>query len=360
MQFILYENAKHILNEKYILLESPEDDKADLEKGLPELLENVKKIITELKPKADKFKETASKIKELKTISEPFENDVKGLTGDFTIFAGKAKEYINKLQDFIKANSLDGAEFPEITHTLDKLLTGLNSSPAKEKETTRIRNEVITDFKDLVNIVTEQLQGAKSDFDENKLIAALDSLEKFISGTDKAQSFTDAIANLKNPAIVNDSTVENLSMLLLEAEASIPDELSSGEDLVLSETLVNTLSHLVETCTALLTALCTEPKPKSDLQQARDKNNSKLDWRKEFEDVGSDREGIAAIWKKYFETEWGNNAEFVKALGEPFVMQLQKLGYNANVNPFITFVQLCIEKQIPLNGKIMLLYIMLL
>ena len=60
-----------------------------------------------------------------------------------------------------------------------------------------------------------------------------------------------------------------------------------------------------------------------------------------------------SFWDSYYEKAWGNNSNKIRALGDPFRNQCEKLGFSEKTNPFISFIRkYVIEKNYPIGGGI--------
>ena len=60
-----------------------------------------------------------------------------------------------------------------------------------------------------------------------------------------------------------------------------------------------------------------------------------------------------SFWDSYYEKAWGNNGNKIRALGDPFRNQCEKLGFSEKTNPFISFIRkYIIEKNYPIGGGI--------
>lgn len=86
----------------------------------------------------------------------------------------------------------------------------------------------------------------------------------------------------------------------------------------------------------------------------------KLDWKAEFskkhppssvdDSDDPDELSLKALWNKYYTVVWGDAAEDVKELGEPFQQELLKIGFVETINPFIGFVKGVIAKKAPFTN----------
>lgn len=53
----------------------------------------------------------------------------------------------------------------------------------------------------------------------------------------------------------------------------------------------------------------------------------------------TDGSDLEAAWETYYTKYWGTNGQYVKALGKPFILEVMKLGYTAQTNPFVQFLK---------------------
>ena len=55
--------------------------------------------------------------------------------------------------------------------------------------------------------------------------------------------------------------------------------------------------------------------------------------------ASGDQKEVSNLWNSYFTEEWGNDAQHARDLGEAFIIELESLGFSANINPFINYVK---------------------
>ena len=55
--------------------------------------------------------------------------------------------------------------------------------------------------------------------------------------------------------------------------------------------------------------------------------------------ASGDQKEVSNLWNSYFAEEWGPDAQHVRDLGEAFIIELENLGFSANINPFINYVK---------------------
>ena len=66
--------------------------------------------------------------------------------------------------------------------------------------------------------------------------------------------------------------------------------------------------------------------------------------------ASGDQKEVSNIWNSYFTEEWGNDAQHARDLGEAFIIELENLGFSANINPFINYVRDLFTKKIYPNS----------
>ena len=55
--------------------------------------------------------------------------------------------------------------------------------------------------------------------------------------------------------------------------------------------------------------------------------------------ASGDQKEVSNLWNSYFTEEWGNDAQHARDLGETLIIELENLGFSANINPFINYVK---------------------
>ena len=55
--------------------------------------------------------------------------------------------------------------------------------------------------------------------------------------------------------------------------------------------------------------------------------------------ASGDQKEVSNIWNSYLTEEWDNDAQHARDLGEAFIIELENLGFSANINPFINYVR---------------------
>lgn len=70
-------------------------------------------------------------------------------------------------------------------------------------------------------------------------------------------------------------------------------------------------------------------------------SGAKTDWATLLKkaQASGDQKEVSNIWNSYFTEEWGNDAQHARDLGEAFIIELENLGFSANINPFINYVR---------------------
>lgn len=85
-------------------------------------------------------------------------------------------------------------------------------------------------------------------------------------------------------------------------------------------------------------------KEAGDLLEADDDlfaSGAKRDWATLLKkaQASGDQKEVSNLWNRYFAEEWGPDAQHARDLGEAFIIELENLGFSANVNPFINYVR---------------------
>lgn len=328
MKFIL--NEKFILDERFILTEADEKISIDsLKKDISTLINGITNANTINKLKMllggnndAKAENESNKIIDAgQKVIDQFDAGQK----DVNIIKGAITEYLKLIQTAISKsstsvgsalNSLSG-----IKNLIIKLQADLDKTPMEEADKEKLIVDIKTNFSRLSSIVEQGLSdNASTPTDGDAYSEEIDqAVENIVETRNK-------IAGINKEADSISAGLQKFKAELEENNKTLAKYLKEkgGED------AYDTLLTIAEQCQKL-----------SELFNFNAISDTKNDWAKEFEKVQSsaDPKQINKVWDNYYKTEWGKDAEKVKALGQTFVTELLKGGFSEQVNPFVVFIK---------------------
>ena len=328
MKFIL--NEKFILDERFILTEADEKISIDsLKKDISTLINDITNASTINKLKMllggnndAKAENESNKIIDAgQKVIDQFDAGQK----DVNIIKGAITEYLKLIQTAISKsstsvgsalNSLSG-----IKNLIIKLQADLDKTPMEETDKEKLIIDIKTNFSRLSSIVEQGLNGnASTPTDGDAYSEEIDqAVENIVETRNK-------IAGINKEADSISTGLQKFKAELEENNKTLANYLKEKD----GEDAYDTLLTIVEQCQKL-----------SELFNFNAISDTKNDWAKEFEKVQSsaDPKQINKVWDNYYKTEWGKDAEKVKALGQTFVTELLKGGFSEQVNPFVVFIK---------------------
>ncbi len=338
MKFILQENTKFILEERFILAE---EDK-------PLTLNSLRDMIKELIDKSfngdlylnitnyfnDKPKRSKLANQNIEKTEEALFRQFEANQKDWTILQAKAKDFckaLHKAIDVIK----QGAgpilkELPNVKTLISDLETVANSTiPADEKAKEGLITKLKDAFLKLKPVVdgavtesmqlTEQEKQAIEDIQESQgQIAEIGTKIKDLDGRTVIKGpIMEALGNFYN--ILN---ANQLSPLKIEWDNEVYAEVEKAKN-------VN------KACKELEEEVNFDAFTKSSAKEGRD------DWAFKHEQAiqSGDPEIIGNFWDDYYSTVWGKDEPKVRDLAPSFEIELRELGFTESTNKFITFVK---------------------
>ncbi len=343
MKYILSENIKHVLSERFILNEDASTLLADLD-SLNRMLYNYANSNTE-------SKESTADTKNIELISQELSalnNTLSGYKKTSTNIVDKA---INKLSGQVLRSS-DAAKIKGITkEVLQKVEALLDSTSIAD---TNIDGTTVKDYLRQIKILAASDDVSKETLlkiKENvaKITDIINALaQKKTSGSNTSKDLAtiaeDALMNVYNlqQFIPKVGGVDKFAALtnadkLMTVVTTIINDHEAGKSL--SEQRQNILDF---------SNLTRKVIDASGITLNTDRTNS-IKWDDRFAKA-KDKE---SFWDAYYEKAWGNNSGKIRALGDPFRNQCEKLGFSEKTNPFIHFVRkYIIEKNYPIGGSI--------
>ena len=382
-KFILTENIKHILEEKYLLDERYILTEAS-EKYLTVLKNWFTKVINDLEPvvtKVEQIKQANGVSKNATTLEadlkaiEAAGNEInisrnnpdgqdEELKKDLVTWYQAILSLLKKLPSYNnnvntdRTVKLGDPELKSINDDLTKLNKALTTGPFNKAEALSICDK-------LFDIIKEKVGGAIS-------TDAKSSSDKVGKLKEACDNLLNRIEQLKNSATFDytDLTDAEVSTCVNQLGIISKDitEGGEGETPVLSlgtkinfnnfeqnfNVYVNSLKLLADSIQAFLnlepvkraTAAADAKKAKegqADETAAERKNSEAKDWETLYQNCRT-KEDFDAFWKDYFTTEWNLKGQdpkkpYVERFGINFIEDLKQYGFNAITNPFIKFLK---------------------
>lgn len=300
-----------------------------------------------------------------------------------------AKEQLATVSDLVKTGS-ETAQLDAITNgissyinTLDSILS-LNKFSVDDKSIfidckTALTN-AIAKAKD--NVSRINFEASESGvYNEADIINEIKNLYKdFITQNRIVRARIDDVTNTNGLSVLEDITelcgpdsnyikgLEEANTNSSLADENISEQLTAVENIIKeinSDTFnfsdidnttetINNLKNIISGITIAASGIRAEEARKAksiadgEATMAKiNANKTKYDWRQLFVDAAKndttnfEGENLSTgeLWDKYYEVEWENLAEKVRALGTTFTEELRALGFSANTNPFVDFIK---------------------
>lgn len=328
MKFIL--NEKFILDERFILTEADEKVSIDsLKKDINILINDITNTNTINKLKmllggnndAEAENESNKIIDAGQKVIDQFDAGQK----DINIIKGAITEYLKLIQTAIsKSNISVGSALNSLSgikNLIIKLQADLDKTPMEEADKEKLIVDIKTNFSKLSSSVEQGLSdNAATPTDGDAYSEEIDqAVENIVETRNK-------IAGINKEADSISAGLQKFKAELEENNKTLANYLKEKD----GEDAYDTLLTVAEQCQKL-----------SELFNFNAISDTKNDWAKEFEKVQSsaDPKQINKVWDNYYKTEWGKDAEKVRALGQTFVTELLKGGFSEQVNPFVVFIK---------------------
>ena len=346
MKYYLNESIKYILSEQFVLNEDASTIVSELD-SLDRILynyvrsnkeskdtstdtENIKSISQELSA----LNNTLSNYK--KTSTNIFDKAINKLSGqvlrssDAAKIKGATKEVLQKVETLLDATSIAGAKVNGTATTVKDYLRQIKALAASDdvsKETLLQIKENVAKISSIINALSQK-KSDDSGISKDLVTIAEDALmnvynlKQFIKKIGGAEKFA-ALAN-----------ADKLMLIV----TTICEQQKNGKK-SLSEQRQNILDF---------SNLTKKVIDASGITLNTDRTGS-INWDDRFAKA-KDKD---SFWDSYYEKAWGNNGNKIRALGDPFRNQCEKLGFSEKTNPFISFIRkYIIEKNYPIGGGI--------
>ena len=346
MKYYLNESIKYILSERFVLNEDASTIVSELD-SLDRILynyvrsnkeskdtstdtENIKNISQELSA----LNNTLSNYK--KTSTNIFDKAINKLSGqvlkssDAAKIKGATKEVLQKVETLLDATSIAGTKVNGTATTVKDYLRQIKTLAASDdvsKETLLQIKENVAKISSIINALSQK-KSDDSNTSKDLVTIAEDALmnvynlKQFIQKIGGAEKFA-ALANADKLMLV----VTTIRKQQKEGKKSLSEQRQNILDFSnLTKKVINASGITLNT----------------------DRTGS-INWDERFAKAKDKK----SFWDSYYEKAWGNNSNKIRALGDPFRNQCEKLGFSEKTNPFISFIRkYVIEKNYPIGGSI--------
>ena len=346
MKYYLNESIKYILSEQFVLNEDASTIVSELD-SLDRILynyvrsnkeskdtstdtENIKNISQELSA----LKNTLSNYK--KTSTNIFDKAINKLSGqvikssDAAKIKGATKEVLQKVETLLDATSIAGTKVNGTATTVKDYLRQIKTLAASDdvsKETLLKIKENVAKISDIINALSQKKSDDSSTSKDLVTIAEdalmnVYNLKQFIQKIGGAEKFA-ALANADKLMLI----VTTIRKQQKEGKKSLSEQRQNILD------FSNLTKKVIDA---------------SGITLNTDRTDS-INWDERFAKAKDKN----SFWDSYYEKAWGNNSNKIRALGDPFRNQCEKLGFSEKTNPFISFIRkYVIEKNYPIGGGI--------
>ena len=346
MKYYLNESIKYILSEQFVLNEDASTIVSELD-SLDRILynyvrsnkeskdtstdtENIKNISQELSA----LNNTLSNYK--KTSTNIFDKAINKLSGqvlkssDAAKIKGATKEVLQKVETLLDATSIAGTKVNGTATTVKDYLRQIKTLAASDdvsKETLLQIKENVAKISSIINALSQK-KSDDSNTSKDLVTIAEDALmnvynlKQFIQKIGGAEKFA-ALANADKLMLI----VTTIRKQQKEGKKSLSAQRQNILDFSnLTKKVINASGITLNT----------------------DRTGS-INWDERFAKAKDKK----SFWDSYYEKAWGNNSNKIRALGDPFRNQCEKLGFSEKTNPFISFIRkYVIEKNYPIGGGI--------
>ena len=346
MKYYLNESIKYILSEQFVLNEDASTIVSELD-SLDRILynyvrsnkeskdtstdtENIKSISQELSA----LNNTLSNYK--KTSTNIFDKAINKLSGqvlkssDAAKIKGTTKEVLQKVETLLDATSIAGTKVNGTATTVKDYLRQIKALAASDdvsKETLLKIKENVAKISSIINALSQK-KSENSNTSKDLVTIAEDALmnvynlKQFIQKIGGAEKFA-ALANADRLMLV----VTTICKQQKEGKKSLSEQRQNILDFSnLTKKVINASGITLNT----------------------DRTGS-INWDERFAKAKDKN----SFWDSYYEKAWGSNSNKIRALGDPFRNQCEKLGFSEKTNPFISFIRkYVIEKNYPIGGGI--------
>ena len=346
MKYYLNEGIKYILSEQFVLNEDASTIVSELD-SLDRILynyvrsnkeskdtstdtENIKSISQELSA----LNNTLSNYK--KTSTNIFDKAINKLSGqvlkssDAAKIKGATKEVLQKVETLLDTTSIAGTKVNGTATTVKDYLRQIKALAASDdvsKETLLKIKENVAEISNIINTLSQK-KSDDSGISKDLVTIAEDALmnvynlKQFIKKIGGAEKFA-ALANADKLMLI----VTTICKQQKEDKKSLSEQRQNMLD------FSNLTKKVIDA---------------SGITLNTDRTDS-INWDDRFAKAKDKK----SFWDSYYEKAWGNNSNKIRALGDPFRNQCEKLGFSEKTNPFISFIRkYVIEKNYPIGGSI--------
>ena len=346
MKYYLNEGIKYILSEQFVLNEDASTIVSELD-SLDRILynyvrsnkeskdtstdtENIKSISQELSA----LNNTLSNYK--KTSTNIFDKAINKLSGqvlkssDAAKIKGATKEVLQKVETLLDTTSIAGTKVNGTATTVKDYLRQIKALAASDdvsKETLLKIKENVAEISNIINTLSQK-KSDDSGISKDLVTIAEDALmnvynlKQFIKKIGGAEKFA---------ALANADKLMLIVTTICKQQKKDKKSLSEQRQNILD--FSNLTKKVIDA---------------SGITLNTDRTDS-INWDDRFAKAKDKK----SFWDSYYEKAWGNNSNKIRALGDPFRNQCEKLGFSEKTNPFISFIRkYVIEKNYPIGGGI--------
>ena len=346
MKYYLNEGIKYILSEQFVLNEDASTIVSELD-SLDRILYNYVRSNKESKDTSNDTENIKSISQELsalnntlsnykKTSTNIFDKAINKLSGqvikssDAAKIKGATKEVLQKVETLLDATSIAGTKVNGTATTVKDYLRKIKTLAASDdvsKETLLQIKENVAKISSIINALAQK-KSENSDTSKDLVTIAEDALmnvynlKQLIQKIGGAEKFA-TLANADRLMLV----VTTIRKQQKEGKKSLSEQRQNILDFSnLTKKVINASGITLNT----------------------DRTGS-INWDERFAKA-KDKD---SFWDSYYEKAWGNNGNKIRALGDPFRNQCEKLGFSEKTNPFISFIRkYIIEKNYPIGGSV--------
>ena len=346
MKYYLNESIKYILSERFVLNEDTSTIVSELD-SLDRILYNYVRSNKESKDTSTDTENIKSISQELSALNNTLSNYKKTSTNivdkainklsgqvlrssDAAKIKGATKEVLQKVETLLDATSIAGTKVNGTATTVRDYLRQIKTLAASDdvsKETLLKIKENVAKISSIINTLSQK-KSNDSDTSKDLVTIAEDALmnvynlKQFIQKIGGAEKFA-ALANADKLMLI----VTTICKQQKEGKKSLSEQRQNILD------FSNLTKKVIDASGITLNTDRTGSINWDDrFAKAKDKNS---------------------FWDSYYEKAWGNNSNKIRALGDPFRNQCEKLGFSEKTNPFISFIRkYIIEKKYPIGGGV--------
>ena len=376
-KFILPENIKHILTEKYllderfVLNEASSSLNVDLENSLNTLSKKLLngdyvKLDDWLKQKGtrstnkpnvnlqntEKNVETHYKEHNL----DALKNAVKQYLVTFLSAVDKdPNEAVNKLKKYTGINQ----SYSQLRDIVTDNDTAADATANNDTELNNLKT-IFDKFKTAVDTakVLPNAQLAQQAEGEQQ---AVKNFNDWVSNVSSRISETRKLVKTTSPDNISDDVAKQLIAELNKIDSATMTKLIDLNNNKATIANLNKISAIdLKPWDALLQAIRQKAKEEEDRKGAEDEldnaaskiTTNTTDWYKALSAAKTDA-GMQKVWNQYYKEYWGDYEKQAKALGASFVRLLmnKKLGFEPSTNPFLGYIKYCFDHNFNLNAS---------